>query len=201
LPARLRDVVPVPQEIIERTLPHLSAQCQTMVRLQHGTGMGSGEVVRLRPCDVNISTTPWVYVPGTHKTEHHDKDRVIPLGPKARAILQPWPDRDAMTLCFSPAEAEQARNAKRRLDARSSRRTTRRATSRKRPPSQGYTTDSYRRAIVGACEIAFEMPDDLRIIPSSLSTEEKSRRRDEASQWRAQNCWTPHQLRHNFGTD
>ncbi len=57
----------------------------------------------MRPGDVNRKAE---YIPGSHKTEHHDRPRVIFLGPKAQHILLPYLLRPADAYCFSPREAE-----------------------------------------------------------------------------------------------
>ena len=41
-----------------------------------------------------------------HKTEHHDRERIIYVGPKAQQVLLPYLLRDAQANCFSPAESE-----------------------------------------------------------------------------------------------
>lgn len=56
----------------ESTLPH-TAKC----------------VSSIRPCDVDRADDIWLYFPAEHKTEHHEKNRVIVLGPKARVLLMP----------------------------------------------------------------------------------------------------------------
>lgn len=38
--------------------------------------------------------------------EHHGMDRVIPLGPKAQAVLAPFLSLDPLTALFSPKDAE-----------------------------------------------------------------------------------------------
>ncbi|MBI1903514.1 MAG: hypothetical protein HYS13_20620 [Planctomycetia bacterium] len=45
-------VKPVPQAFVDATLPHLSAQVATMIRLQLLTGMRPGEVCRMRTYDI-----------------------------------------------------------------------------------------------------------------------------------------------------
>jgi integrase len=72
-------VGPVPEELVEKTLPHLSPQVAAMVRLQLLTGARPGEVVAIRPCDIERpeGAEVWVYRPLEHKTEHHDRQRTI----------------------------------------------------------------------------------------------------------------------------
>ena len=51
-----------------------------------------------------------------------------------------------------------------------------------------------------ACEIAFDMPDELRKIPADLSAAEDEERKRLATEWRAKHCWSPNQLRHTRAT-
>ncbi len=85
-----------------------------MIQLQLLTGMRSGEVVLLRPCDVDQSGTVWVYRPAWHKTDYREIARTIFLGPRAQELLRPWLARAVESFCFSPLEAEAERNAARR---------------------------------------------------------------------------------------
>ena len=151
-----RPVECVEDAVVEATLPHLPTIVADMVRLQRLTGMRPGEICSLRPCDVFKSDDVWQYVPDEHKTEHHEKNRVIVLGPRAQKLLKSYLDRDANSFCFSPAESEQLR----REAAAASRKTpfrygnssgTNRVGNPKRKAGDRYTTDSYRRVIHRAC--------------------------------------------------
>ena len=96
--------------VVKATLPHLTAPLAAMVKLQLLTGARPGEIASLRPRDVDRSDpASWVYRPGSHKTEHHGRDRVIVLGPRAQKVLRPWLDRDPDMNCFRPAEAGNGR--------------------------------------------------------------------------------------------
>ncbi|MEP6167120.1 MAG: site-specific integrase, partial [Rhodopirellula bahusiensis] len=120
-------------------------------------GTRPGEVCSLRPCDVDRSGDVWVYTPSEHKTEHHEKERAIAIGPKAQVLLEPYLERRANSFCFSPAESEERRRAK-AAAARTTplscgnRRGTNRRKTPKRTPRDRYFTDSYRRAIHRACD-------------------------------------------------
>lgn len=163
-------VKPVPDEHVDAVLPHLSAAVRAMVELQRLTGMRSGEVVIMRGIDIDRSGPVWLYRPSQHKTQHHGHDRVVPLGPRAQAILGSFLDRPEPLPLFSPREAEKARNAKRAMTARHRRRKPSRVKSSRRLPREAYDSSSYRRAIQRACEKAG--------VPR----------------------WHPHQLRHNAAT-
>ncbi|MBD3672747.1 MAG: site-specific integrase [Planctomycetaceae bacterium] len=194
-------VTPVDQERVEATLPFLNRQVKTMVKLQLLTGMRPGEVCSIRPCDVEVEKDEvWVFTPSEHKTEHHEKLRKVFIGPKGQDLLRSFLDRDPESFCFSPAEANEEqskiRRAERKTPLTPSQKKRKRVANPKRTAGAFYTNDSYRRAVVRACEQAFGMPDQLRSISSKMTTEERQKLKQDASAWRAEHCWTPNQLRH-----
>jgi integrase len=138
-----KPVKPVPEEHIDAVLPLVSRQVATMIELQRLSGMRPGEVVLMRPCDVDRSGDVWIYRPSKHKTAYRDHEREIYLGPRAQALLNPWLLRDDQAYCFSPAEAEAERNQLRRLNRRSP-----------MTPSQAKRQAKKRRAIDYAIEKA-----------------------------------------------
>lgn len=150
-------VLPVEDSVVEQTLPLLPAGVADMVRFQRLTGCRPAEVCLLRPCDLDRSKEIWTYRPESHKTEHHGRERIILVGPKAQEILLRYLARDAQTYCFRPCDSE----AKRRSAMHEARKTPLRfgnrpgSNRRKHPKRQAgecYTTDSYRRAIARVCE-------------------------------------------------
>ena len=104
-------VVPVSDQIIEATLTLLPEVVADMVRLQRLTGMRPAEVCIVRPCDIDRANEVWLYRPLTHKTEHANKQRVIPIGPRAQEILLRYLARDAVSYCFRPRDSEARRRA------------------------------------------------------------------------------------------
>jgi integrase len=83
-------ILPVPWNDVEATLPFLRAdRFRVMVRVHFLSGCRPGDVVLMRPCDIDRSRPVWVYTPWTHKTEHHGRDRKIFLGPKCQDLLAP----------------------------------------------------------------------------------------------------------------
>jgi integrase len=148
----LPPVAEVAHQVVLATLPHLSPQVAAMVRLQLLSAARPGEIASLRPCDVDRSDPEaWLFRPGSHKTEHHGRERVIVLGPRAREVLRPWLDRDPEAYCFCPAEVVAARTAG--APAATSPTPGRRAAARPKPGGR-YTKDSYRVAIGRACRRA-----------------------------------------------
>jgi integrase len=144
-------VGPVPEEHVEAVLPLLPRPVAAMVRLQLLTGMRPGEVAGMRVEDLDRSGPVWEYRPPEHKTAHRGHERSVPIGPQGQAVLWPFLQVVASGTLFSPARAEEERNAQRRTTGRWERR---RAAVRRRPPGERYDVASYRRAIARACEKA-----------------------------------------------
>jgi len=128
----------------------------------------------LRAIDINMQGKIWEYRPHTHKGEHHERERVVYLGPHAQEIVKPWLKPDLYAYLFSPHEAKawyQAQRAKNRRTPKPKRpRECQRKRNPKRVPGNRYTTNAYDHAISRACERAG--------VPS----------------------WAPNQLRHNAAT-
>lgn len=174
-----RETEPVgcaPDAAVEAVRRIVSRQVAAMIDLQLLTGMRPGEVVIMRPCDLDMSGKVWLYRPARHKTEHHGKTRTIYLGPRAQDIIRPYlAGRSVAAPLFSPAEAETERRARlheaRKTPAgQGNERGTNRVECPRVRPADCYTVGSYRRAISRAC--------DLAVVPA----------------------WHPHQLRHNYAT-
>jgi integrase len=157
-----KPVKPAPREHVEAILPFLSPPLQAMVELQLLTGMRPGEAVEFRMQDIELSKPGrWLYRPRSHKTEHHDRERMIPLGPQAQALIHSYCQRHPHFegCLFSPQDAFLARKAAQR-DARTSRvspserrRDRQRAQRGLRYPGH-YSVASYRHAIQKACRRA-----------------------------------------------
>lgn len=196
---------PVPDEMVDATLPSLAPVVADMVRFQQLTGCRPGEACIIRPCDVDRSGSVWCYRPESHKTEHHDRERFVMIGPHAQEVLRPYLLRAADAYCFSPAEAEKQQRASRRaarktpLSYGNSPGTNRKSRPKQRARDR-YIKDSYNRAIQRGCEAAFGMPKELRYIPKKTPEPEKKRLQQLASAWRAEYCWSPNQLRHSAAT-
>lgn len=107
-------VKPVDDRWVERTLRFLPPTVADMVRVQRLAGMRPGSVTLMRPCDIDRSDDVWIYTPASHKTEHHDIDLEVYLGPKAQKIIEPYiTNRAPHEYMFSPAEAMAWRHAQR----------------------------------------------------------------------------------------
>ena len=148
-------ISPVGDSVVDQTLAYLPPAVATMVRLQRLTGMRPGEVTQSRTGDLNTSGDLWEYRPGSHKTEHHERDRVIFFGPQAQAVLKPWLRTDLQANIFSPAEAEVQRSAARRAERQTklwpshvAHQAKKRKMRHRRSLGDHYTVASYRRSIV-----------------------------------------------------
>jgi integrase len=182
-------IKPVADELVNLTMPHLPPVVADMVRFQRLVGCRPGEVCSLRPCDVDTAGAVWHYRPASHKTEHHGRERVICIGPKAQEVLRPYLLRDKQACCFSPAESRRKQYAQMRERRKTKVQPSQVDRSKKRPkksPGDGYTKDSYNRAIQRACTKADlaahtsdpSIPADQVVVPS----------------------WRPNQLRHSVAT-
>lgn len=179
----LPPVKPVPEAFIEAIREHVHPPVWGMIQFQLATGARPGEVISLRACDLDTSGEIWVYTPESHKTQHHGKARVICIGPAGKAILQAHMTTDLQAYVFGTVKS-----------------------GGKHP----YRRDSYTNAIIRGCEIAFNMPKQLRYPgrfadrQKDLTDKEREALRksllQQAAEWRAEHCWSPNQLRHNFAT-
>jgi integrase len=183
---------PVPDLYVAIVLPFVTPHVAAMIKLQRLSGMRAGELVLMRPCDIDTSGDIWVYEPSDHKGRWRGQHKQIPLGPEAQRLLAPFLNRDPQAFLFSPQEAEAWRlenrppyhgrerktplypsELRRRAKLKEARRQLRKP---KRPKGCRYTTASYRRAIEygmkKAKKAGFAVPH-----------------------------WHPHQLRHNRGTE
>lgn len=73
---------------------------RVMIELHWYIGCRPGELVIMRKSSVDRSGEVWVYTPAEHKCQHHNQDRVVFIGPKARTILQPWWDECQADVLF-----------------------------------------------------------------------------------------------------
>ena len=165
----------VDDNLVDLALTKLPEIVADMVRFQRLTGARPGEVCGIRPGDIDRSGKVWIYTPDSHKTEHHEKGRIIPIGPQAQKVLAPYLLRAQDSYCFSPAESiervrRKAEEHRKTPHSCGNKRGTNRVPSPKNPPSTRYKVASYRNAVRRAC--------------NKLNIE----------------VWTPNQLRHNAAT-
>ncbi|HEY1686396.1 MAG TPA: site-specific integrase [Tepidisphaeraceae bacterium] len=195
----------VDEDYVAATLAHLSPTVADMVRVQLLTGMRSGELVKMRGCDLNTTGNTWVYTPSKHKTARFGHKRAVYFGPKGQQIVGRYLKPGTGAFLFSPAEMD----LQRRQLLHSQRMTpptygnfpgTNRRRKPKKCPGARYTSASYRRAIATACEKAFGMPQEYRKAPKGETPAAKALRLANAKEWRNKHVWYPLQVRHTAAT-
>jgi integrase len=83
-------VCPVSDAHVDAVLPHVSDLVGAVIRVMRLTGARPSEAISLVSNNLDRSDPEcWIYRPGQHKTEHHDKGRAIFIGPQAQAIIRP----------------------------------------------------------------------------------------------------------------
>jgi integrase len=193
-------VRPVPDAIVDATLPFFNPQVRAMVELMRLTGMRPGEVVIMRSADLDMAGRVWVYRPSSHKTEHRDKRREVYLGPAAQAVVRPWLKTDLSAFLFSPKdrmeELWEERRQKRRTPRTPSQRARKRNRISERELGDHYTPDSLRIAVRVACAKAFSHPTIGQIDPAERTPEQQA----ESRRWDREHAWHPNQLRHSAAT-
>lgn len=172
-----KPVLPVSRAVVEDTLPLLRPMQADMVRLQLETGMRPGEMVLMRPCDIDMTGSVWLYRPASHKTAYHGHERIVPIGPKGQQIVRRYLSTDTRAYLFSPAMNMEDRA----LAMRQARKTkvqpsqqNRRKKKPKKKPGRRYEVCAYARGIAEAI---------------------KRHNRDKPEADRFPH-WHPHQLRH-----
>ncbi len=165
-----RLVGPADTTALDAALPKLRGPLAAMLTLQRATGMRSGEVCRLRPCDVHRSGVVnipvdgpfdcdsercWLVVMLEHKTDASGRPAWWVLNAEAQAALAPYLARDPLTFCFSPQETI--------ADLRTAQRAERKGQGSRKPVTgrvygDRYTVGGYRQALRRACIAAGVAP-------------------------------------------
>ena len=185
------EIEPVEVEVVDGTLFHLPSIVADMVRFQLATGCRPGQVCSIKPEMVDRSSDVWTIKLKEHKNKWRGKTRTIYVRREAQDILLPYLLRANDAFCFSPKDSEKAR----RLALNEARTTpescgnspgTNRKSKPKRTAGDRYTTGSYGKAILRACDKAYPLPDKLS--------------GEETKAWIDRHRWSPNQLRHTFAT-
>jgi integrase len=180
-------VEPVAQPLIDAVLPLVPRQVKALIELQLTMGARPGELIRLRPIDIDRSQPLWEVKLNEHKTAHHGKARTLWFGHNSQPILNEFitSDRPVHMPLFSPREADEEFRAKKRQARKTPLSCGNKATAKKPRPQLGdhYTVSGYRQAIRRACLKAFPYPPGVDKVA-----------------WRKEHVWHPHQLRHNWFT-
>lgn len=162
-------VPPAPEAAVAAVRPLLTSALRLVVDFQLLTACRPGEALSLRPCDIDRTRDVWVYRPATHKTEHHGRDRLVLVGPKAQALLAPLLEgRAAEAYVFSPKDSVADFRAGQRTARRSKVQPSQRDRAKARPkrkPGERYLPESYSHAVRLACkkaEVESWHPNQLR---------------------------------------
>jgi integrase len=152
-------VTPVSDADFNAVLPFLRSPARDLVRLLRVTGMRPSEGCLLRWRDIDRTADVWVYRPARHKTGWRGKERIVLLGPQARAIMAAYTGKGADVYVFDPRDAVAGLHAE-----RAERRVTRFYASRQgwqqtveRGPSRirgRYDVNTLNQAVGRACEKA-----------------------------------------------
>ena len=183
-------VKPVPEEHIDAVIAQVNRHVAAMIQLQRLTGMRPGEVTIMRGRDLDTTGRIWTYTPQFHKTEHHDRERVIFLGPRAQRVIERFLTEDTNAYLFSPKRVVEEQRALVRAASRAPvslgklRRRRKRRPLRK--PGEYYPVTSYEHAINKGCDKAFPVLEGLSD--------------EEAKRWRKEHRWAPNRLRHSAAT-
>ena len=184
-----KKVMPADLSMVKAIIACVTPVVSDMIQIQLYTGMRSGELCKMRPCDIERKESIWKYKPESHKTEYLGHDKIILLGPKTQKILSKYLLRPLSEHCFKPDESY-----KQSLQRKSA--------NRKTPLSCGnrpgsnckgtrkfkdcFDSDTYMKVIKRACKAEYPAPEGLN--------------KEQKKQWYKEHSWHPHQLRHNAAT-
>lgn len=181
----LEPVRPVRHDIIEVTKRHVPQLVARMIELQVLTGMRSGELLAMRPCDLTMTDAEWSYAPERHKTWHHGHTRIVHFGPRAREILRPLLGSETTERLF----ARYTRDSYRRAITRGCDLAEAEARAKAGlPPAWSCS----------ACNKSWPIYDDYR---RHCLVRHEQKLGPEPKTERLVPRWFPHQLRHTYATD
>jgi integrase len=191
-------VKPVPDSVVDLTLPFALPPVRAMIELQRLTGMRPGETCALRACDLDITGDVWLYRLAHHKTRHKGKERVVAIGPRGQEIIKPFLKLETQAYLFSPREAVNALHARLRAQRKTRVQPSqqdRRKRKTQRNPGERYKTASYGNAVAKAILAANKAAACQKCKPL------KPKDRCEDCKAAAIPHWHPHQLRHTHATE
>ncbi|MGE3174474.1 MAG: tyrosine-type recombinase/integrase [Planctomycetota bacterium] len=164
----------VPWPLVEATLQHLVPTVAALVLLQWWTGMRPAEALSMTRRQLEMTGETWLFKPSQHKGKWRDRERLIPLGPRAQEIVRPRLGLAMDAALFSAREAweefKKAKRAARKTKETKQQRARDARAAAAEPINEFLDTDGYRQHIERACDRAG--------VPR----------------------WSPHRLRHSAGT-
>lgn len=93
---------PVRYSQVRAVMKAASPKIADMIRFQWIVGCRPGEVCAMRWEDIDMSQSPWRWVPSTHKNRWRGKKLEMFLGPMAQAVLLRWQGKGRNGYVFSP---------------------------------------------------------------------------------------------------
>lgn len=181
---------PVDERDVYAILPYTTPVIAAMIKLQLLTGMRPGELVIMRPCDIDRNGEVWHYCPDKHKTQYLGSERIVSIGLRGQEILRPYMLRSEEVYLFSPADSEKQRlkkmHAERKVPLKYGNRP---GTNRKGLSnfSDCYTSANYGQAVRHAIKAANKVIKSKHAATGTLDDFREIR-------------WTPYQLRHTAAT-
>ncbi len=146
-------VLPANMEDVRKAQAEAPKVIAAMIDLQLLCGARPGEIVLLRPRNIDTSRDDvWIADLSEHKNQWRGIERFLYFGRRAQIILKEYMLRPPDAYMFNPREVVAAKPAPKGKRRRPNQKPNRRKTSRRL--SDHYTAESYRRAISRACEDA-----------------------------------------------
>ncbi len=170
--------------VLEYTTPVAAA----MIELQLLTGMRPGELVIMRPCDIDRSGAVWHYRPERHKNSYRGSERIVSIGPRGQEMLRPFLLRPAEMFCFSPAESERQRREKLHAERKTPLSWGNRPGTNRKEEPQRAAGDRYDPASYG------------KAVRYAITARREAIRKNGGKPDAEQPYWTPYQLRHTAAT-
>jgi len=140
--------VPTEAEIFQ-IAQHMPGSLGDALRIQFFTGARPGELLGIKPQDVDTDGSVWRIQVMEHKTACRGHSRTLYAGPEAQRILKPYLLREHDLPCFRPQDAVDARSERSTVHRRENQAPNPRKTSR--TLNAAYDVNSYRRALERAC--------------------------------------------------
>jgi integrase len=141
---------PVPWDVVEATLPHLTEMVRAMVLFGWHAGARPSEICNLTTEMIDQAADVWVATLNKHKTDSYGHIREIPIGRTAQNVLTPWlrPNEPGEPI-FSPMRVDDHQDKRKG----------------KRLPGRTYSRAAFQQVIRRACrrgKIAEWSPNQLR---------------------------------------
>jgi integrase len=155
---------------VDAILSYIPLLVADMVRIQRSIGCRPGEIWGMTWDQIDTSDDIWIYKP-SHKTEHHEIDKWLPLNKTCQAVLEKYKDTPPDAIIFTPKrtvreQAElKAKKRKTRIQPSQVKRKQYKQVRKESLVGDMYNRHSYRNAIQRACKragVPYFFPYQLR---------------------------------------